>query len=560
MRVADQGRFEAIGRAGVAGRLRVVGLWVGWLLFATHVVVLVWVAMRADLGSTSSGLIDDSYYYLEIGRRLAAGDGVTFDGVFATNGFHPLWQAIVAMVAVVIGDPEAYVRSALLIGVGCFVVALLVLIDVVRRVVGIGPALFGALVAFHGVDRNVNGMESALSLLAVAVLVWLLVRWDARRDQASLVAAGAAGAVVVLARLDYGFVIWVLPLAVCMRSRSWRATFTLGLVVGTPLALYGLWGWVVFGNPLPVSGIAKRAWVDDFYRGEGVRDHPSWSMIPVVASQSWEYLDRMWTVASLSGAPPRFRPREPLVVLMTIGGLAVGVNGWLARRRARREGVVVPSGDPLRSSASWALVVGAVMVAGKALVDVALSPNFALAWYSAVPRVAVPMAVGVLVFLAVQWLFDRVWWLGLIALVLSAGMVVAPRFADATDGDIAQADDLRWVNPLGEAGRWIRDNGPPGRYAALDAGILGFELHDSRDHELVNIDGMVNNHDFVELVTGRSTVAERVDFADAEFLVNRADARLAGTDLSCAAVLWESNDVEGYPITVWDLRGCPYAG
>lgn len=34
---------------------------------------------------------DDGFYYLEIARRLAAGEGSTFDGINPTNGYHPLW-------------------------------------------------------------------------------------------------------------------------------------------------------------------------------------------------------------------------------------------------------------------------------------------------------------------------------------------------------------------------------------------------------------------------------------------------------------------------------------
>jgi hypothetical protein len=260
-------------------------------------------------------------------------------------------------------------------------------------------------------------------------------------------------------------------------------------------------------------------------------------------------------VAVTSGAPPRLRPRAIAIAVLAAGGVAVAVTGWL---RGRGQ----PQAAPLRRearSAGWAIVVGAVLVAGKSLVDVAGSPNFALSWYSGAARVAASMTIGVLVFLTVRWLFDRQWWLGLAALVLCAGMVVSPRVTELTDASLDEPDELRWVTPLGEAGRWIRDYGPPGRYAALDAGILGYELHDSPDHELVNIDGMVNNHDFVDLVVDRTSIGERVAFVDADFLVNRADARLDSTDLSCAEVLWESADIGGYPITVWDLRDCDFS-
>jgi len=34
---------------------------------------------------------DDAYYYLQISRNIALGNGSTFDGIGKTNGYHPLW-------------------------------------------------------------------------------------------------------------------------------------------------------------------------------------------------------------------------------------------------------------------------------------------------------------------------------------------------------------------------------------------------------------------------------------------------------------------------------------
>jgi hypothetical protein len=42
---------------------------------------------------------DDGFYYLGIARHLAAGDGPTFDGAHFTNGFQPLWMALLVLVA-----------------------------------------------------------------------------------------------------------------------------------------------------------------------------------------------------------------------------------------------------------------------------------------------------------------------------------------------------------------------------------------------------------------------------------------------------------------------------
>src|SRR5580698_1107344 len=44
-------------------------------------------------------LSDDSLFYLLIADHLSHGDGSTFNSLFATNGYHPLWECLAALVA-----------------------------------------------------------------------------------------------------------------------------------------------------------------------------------------------------------------------------------------------------------------------------------------------------------------------------------------------------------------------------------------------------------------------------------------------------------------------------
>ena len=39
-------------------------------------------------------LTDDAFYYFKTAQNIAEGNGITFDGVNPTNGFHPLWMII----------------------------------------------------------------------------------------------------------------------------------------------------------------------------------------------------------------------------------------------------------------------------------------------------------------------------------------------------------------------------------------------------------------------------------------------------------------------------------
>jgi len=56
---------------------------------------------------------DDAFYYLQIARNLAATGRSTADGFSATNGYHPLWLAMVSSLAAVVADREMLLRAAI---------------------------------------------------------------------------------------------------------------------------------------------------------------------------------------------------------------------------------------------------------------------------------------------------------------------------------------------------------------------------------------------------------------------------------------------------------------
>jgi hypothetical protein len=55
---------------------------------------------------------DDAFYYLQIARNLAATGRSTADGLSATNGYHPLWLAVLTALAAVSPDRELLLRAA----------------------------------------------------------------------------------------------------------------------------------------------------------------------------------------------------------------------------------------------------------------------------------------------------------------------------------------------------------------------------------------------------------------------------------------------------------------
>jgi len=125
---------------------------------------------------------DDAAYYFKIGLNYADGLGWTFDGRNPTNGFQPLWQALIAGMQQILPfqqQPEQFVR-AVLVFQGLLLTAALVVFDRTLRLLDnsllrrLGTVLFLAIVFL----MIRNGMESALLVLLAAMAVNLHARGE----------------------------------------------------------------------------------------------------------------------------------------------------------------------------------------------------------------------------------------------------------------------------------------------------------------------------------------------------------------------------------------------
>jgi hypothetical protein len=207
---------------------------------------------------------DDAYYYLGVAREIAAGNGSTFTGLVETNGYHPLWMAVLVPLATVLRDPVAMlvglavvqgalwalaVREALRIGrtIGCW------------RCAAGAIAVYGVLAVLTG-HLAFNGMESALVLPLFLMLVRMgLEAGDRPRDDLRL---GVLLALICLARLDAALA--AVPFGVVLLYRDAvtppervRRALRLGCPTAVALGAYVAVNHVMFGSATPVSGRAK---------------------------------------------------------------------------------------------------------------------------------------------------------------------------------------------------------------------------------------------------------------------------------------------------------------
>jgi hypothetical protein len=229
----------------------------------------------------------DSYYYLAVARNIVDKGRVSFDGELATNGFHPVWQFLLAGIFGVVRlchvDQSAMMFLSLLAGLALIGGGLYWLGRALAATGTLTPLFatlpfgaYGLLVlpawikdarlemAVQGpLWAYVNGMESgALLFFWGASAFWYVTRpvLTRRRDAAVL---GLLLALVVLSRLDFVFMPAALLGALLVQTFASRdreaniCALTAALACSVPIAIYCAINRIGFGTLFPVSGAIK---------------------------------------------------------------------------------------------------------------------------------------------------------------------------------------------------------------------------------------------------------------------------------------------------------------
>jgi len=393
---------------------------------------------------------DDAHYYLEIARHVAAGDGLTFDGISTTNGFQPLWLALLVPVLALAGDNDTAALAALAaMALGLTVAVVAVGARLLRTALpwpAVGLAL--ALLAFPRIlEPLTSGMEAPLALLLALVIAGRLIEGAGDPEPPpSPWVTGALLSALILTRLDAVFLL--VPLAVCAArapAERRRREFT---VLAAPVLVsgaYAAWCWARFGSPIPISGRLKSSLPDLGPWWSSILEHPDWLAICAVGTLGLA-LDRRWTQAETG---QRRNLRRVGGLFMTAAGLHLAWTLWCVDWAVENWHFTTYLVRPL---IGWALLADRLL--GRL-------PRFG--W----TVVAAAVALNV---------------------TLSALML-----PHATD----------FVDASREVAAWIDTHTPRDAVVATrDAGALGF----ASSRPVVNLDGVVNDEHFAEEVcAGRLT-------------------------------------------------------
>ncbi|MGE0321781.1 MAG: glycosyltransferase family 39 protein [Polyangiaceae bacterium] len=230
-----------------------------WLIAVCGGLLRLWLALR-NLDVVDRLFVpDDTYYTLSIARSLAEGLGPSIGG-HLTSGFQPLLAFVTAPVFAISSNPDAGLRFVLILGAISDAFCIFALGDLARRLGGSHASLLAAALwalSPMAVSNALGGLETSLAL---ALELWLVVRWCELRQRATPKRAALCGllaGLALLARVDAVFLVACLGVSELLR-RNLKGVASISGVAALVVAPWWLYSWTHFGSVIPESGGAVR--------------------------------------------------------------------------------------------------------------------------------------------------------------------------------------------------------------------------------------------------------------------------------------------------------------
>lgn len=232
--------------------------------------------MPTDKITAWNVVIDDGFYYLQVARNIARGHGSTFDRVNPTNGYQPLWAMMLVPIFWLTDSTHAALQLVLLLATALGAAAILLFYAALLRLAGLATALI-ATTLFSTNPYFLQLLQGGLETPALFVcLAGLTLFWAHRGgmllngERRPALLFGLLMGLSVLARVDVLLVLLPLGLAIALwpgaslRVRLRRTLWT-GAGAAAVLAPYVAWNLIAHGSLVPVSGLVKR-WVVATYQ------------------------------------------------------------------------------------------------------------------------------------------------------------------------------------------------------------------------------------------------------------------------------------------------------
>jgi hypothetical protein len=451
-------------------KLKIPSQWLIIIAITGLLLVTLWPAIFGDLETLIWACgFDDGYYYLQIARNTTGGHGLSFDRLHRTNGFHPLWQAILLPLYALIREPETALRAAVILQTILLGAATFLLAKTLRTHFPPFAVYTGILILAY---RRLNTlftsyMESAVLYLAMTFVLIMFYqvqqKWQKGEtpSKRTFWLLGTAIGLLVTARIDYSFfavtLLIILALQAALRKKKWFAIAPHILPLGLPaLLLLGpflIWNQLTFSHVSTISAAIKSGFRLENLRLQGLL---RWGL---------DYF---------------------LVILLIFVMFLAFI---LLQTKFKQKPFWIQLPHPL-TEATAALSTGVLV---HFLVTLLLSKFGLGVWYFAGYLPIFQLWVVILLTLLfttfrgkqrflLQWLMVLI-----LPFVIAATHLYAIR--QKAQGDVG------FLNKAYQAGQWVRTNLPEDAILGMaDAGIFSY----ASDRSVINLDGVVNNFHYQE--------------------------------------------------------------
>lgn len=193
---------------------------------------------------------DDAFYYLVVARNLAHDGLSTFDGITLTNGYHPLWMALLALQVKVLGQSLVLARCIEFLLCETALIFALLLVRLPNLILNVVFTMgFFAVLS----RLSLNGMETALFSCCFAVFSYVSLRQSEEKPSNGIV-DGILAVAAIASRIDA--VVFVLPQMLLTARSRYRRVCSLAIVLLCGGA-YAFANHYYFGVTMPISGEVK---------------------------------------------------------------------------------------------------------------------------------------------------------------------------------------------------------------------------------------------------------------------------------------------------------------
>lgn len=435
-------------------------------------------------------LPDDAFYYFTIARNIAQGNGITFDGIAQTNGFHPLWMGAIVPFWWVSSDPILPIRGVLLL---CGLLDLVTVLLFYRVGLLLGwrrslrwgiPAAYAVsplLVAHFG---TMNGLETSATVMLLSLSLYFYVRLLLSNNPHDWKWLGVSVGIALLARVDTLFIIapLLLHLFVNLRPR-WRQCCWVVMVPAALLAPWMLWSFATFGTVQQSSGRALQFMATQFL----------WSNSPSV----WEWFSQVANnlTAILRTIPVPFLGKP--VLFLCWGAIGAMVGWWILSVRRSKP----PSSSDTESFNNGRIMI--VLFAGLLLFVVAHTTYGGVmrSWYCTLLYPSVVVVVGNVLnqVLHLRVLGRMQAWHPAIPTIAVAGLL-GFGFWNGWNREGGESLKYKGAIKLNQRIEAMPDSLRPTAIGAWNTGVVGYFLPEV---SVLNLDGVLSHHAIDAAAEGR---------------------------------------------------------